>query len=307
MGNLGRLNLRRFLKRCVTDPSSAVRAVRIVARDYYGQLYWSVKPDAPLAYQLPTGGTLLLEQHHAFTGCFWPDVDHYEPEVRTFLQDALRPNDTFIDCGANVGYFSVLAGALVGKGGTVVSIEANPITFKLLERNLQTNGFGTPIHCALTSQTGEVELFMPQDWDVFSSLRVEGLATGNPDHSFRVKAQTLDDVVSKLKLARVDVVKIDIEGGELDVLRSAPKLLSDFRPLIITEYGSHTWAGFEVSHGDLKELAQQFKYSLRLFDPQTRKLIPISDDVWQNLYVNVVMIPEERSESSVRNLRSRPH
>lgn len=307
MGNLGRLNLLRFLKRCVTDPSSAVRAARVVARNCYGQLYWSVKPGAPLAYQLPTGGTLLLEHKHAFTGCFWPDVDHYEPEVRTFLQHALRPNDTFIDCGANVGYFSVMAGALVGLGGTVVAIEANPRTFKLLERNLRANGFGTPIHCALTSQTGEVELFMPQDWDVYSSLRAEGLATGNPDHSFRVRAQTLDDVISQLKLSRVDVVKIDIEGGELDVLRSAPKLLSDFRPLIITEYGSHTWAGFEVSHGDLKELAQRFKYRLRLFDPQTRQLVSISDDVWHNLYVNVVMIPEERSESTLRNLRSRPH
>jgi FkbM family methyltransferase len=301
------MNLLRFLKKCVTDPTAAVRTARVVARDYYGQLYWSVKPGAPLAYQLPTGGTLLLDHKHAFTGCFWPDVDHYEPDVRSFLQHALKPGDTFIDCGANVGYFSVMAGALVGSSGKVVSIEANPRTFKLLERNLEANRFGIPVQCALTSRTGEVELFMPQDWDVYSSLRVEGLAAGNPDHSFMVKAQTLDQVVSTLALSKVDVVKIDIEGGELDVLRSAPKLLTDFRPLIITEYSVNTWTGFDVTHKDLKELARKFKYTLRLFDPHAQKLISISEDVWQHPYVNVVMMPEERSESALENSRSRPH
>lgn len=306
MGTLGRMNLLRFLKRCVTNPSAAVGTARVVARHCYGQLYWSVKPGAPLAYQLPTGGTLLLDHKHAFTGCFWPDVDHYEPDVRSFLQHALRPGDTFIDCGANVGYFSVMAGALVGPGGKVISVEANPGTFKLLERNLRANGFGTPIHCALTSRTGEVELFMPQDWDVYSSLRAEGLATGNADHSFMVRAQTLDDVVVEMALSKVDVVKIDIEGGELDVLRSAPKLLAESRPLIITEYGSHTWAGFDVSHRDLNELARKFKYSLRLFDPQAQKLVSIHDDVWKNLYVNVVMIPDELCELSLENLHARP-
>ncbi|HEY0404975.1 MAG TPA: FkbM family methyltransferase [Pyrinomonadaceae bacterium] len=298
------MNLLRFLKKCVTDPTAAVRTARVVARGCYGQLYWSVKPGTPLAYQLPTGGTLLLDHKHAFTGCFWPDVDHYEPDVSAFLQHALKPGDVFIDCGANVGYFSVMAGALVGSNGQVVSIEANPTTFKLLERNLLANHFGTPIHCALTSQSGAVELYMPQDWDVYSSLRANGLVEGKADHSFTVKAQTLDEVVYGLSLSKVDVVKIDIEGGEFDVLRSAPKLLSDFRPLIITEYSINTWASFEVTHGDLKALARQFKYALRLFDPQAQQLAAVGEDVWQYPYANIIMIPDERLESSLRNFRA---
>lgn len=276
----------------------------MVARNYYGQLYWSLKPGAPLAYHLPTGGTLLLDHKHAFTGIFWPDVEHYEPDVRSFLQYALRPGDTFIDCGANVGYFSVQAGALVGGGGAVIAIEANPGTFKLLERNLQANHFGTPIHCALTSQTGEVELFMPRDWDVYSSLRAEGLVEGDADHSFKVAARTLDKVVDDLALSRVDLVKIDIEGGELDVLCSAPKLLSTFRPMIIAEYGVKTWASFGVTHLDLKELAQKFDYSLRLFDPRTLELVNVCDDIWQRPFINVVMMPDERTAPLPHSLRA---
>ena len=298
------MNLLRFLKKCVTDTPAAAQSMRMVARNCYGQLYWSLKPGAPLAYHLPSGGTLLLDHKHAFTGMFWPDVEHYEPDVRSFLQYALRPGDTFIDCGANVGYFSIQAGALVGKSGVVVAIEANPRTFKLLERNLLANHFGTPVHCALTSQTGEVELFMPRDWDVYSSLRADGLVEGHADHSFKVSARTLDEVVCELALKKVDLVKIDIEGGELDVLRSAPSLLSTLRPLIITEYGVKTWASFGVTHRDLKELARKFDYSLRLFDPQTLKLINVCDDTWQRPFVNVVMMPDERLTSMLHALRS---
>lgn len=294
------MNLFRFLKKCVTDAPAAARSIRIVAREYYGQLYWSLKPGAPLAYHLPSGGTLLLDHKHAFTGCFWPDVERYEPDVRSFLQYALRPGDTFIDCGANVGYFSVQAGALVGSHGQVIAIEANPRTFKLLERNLLANHFGTPVHCALTSQTGEVELFMPGDWDVYSSLRADGLVEGHADQSFKVAARTLDEVVSDLALKKVDLVKVDIEGGELDVLRSAPKLLSTLRPLIIAEYGVKTWASFGVNAQDLKELTQKFDYSLRLFDPQTLKLVNVCDDVWQRPFVNIVMMPDERLALTLR-------
>ncbi|MDX6693587.1 MAG: hypothetical protein QOF02_1190 [Blastocatellia bacterium] len=298
------MNLLRFLKKCVTDPAAARATARVVARNYYGQLYWSVKPGTPLAYQLPTGGTLLLDHKHAFTGCFWPDVDHYEPDVSSFLQHALKPGDVFIDCGANVGYFSVMAGALVGSSGRVVSVEANPKTFKLLERNLRANHFGAAVHCALTSQSGSVELYMPKDWDVYSSLRANGLVEGNADHSFTVKAQTLDAVVAEQALSKVDVVKIDIEGGEFDVLRSAPKLLADFRPSVITEYSINTWASFDVTHKDLKALAEEFKYSLRLFDPQAQQLTLVGEEVWQYPYANIIMLPDERAETSLRDLRA---
>lgn len=296
------MNLIRFLKKCVTDRPAAASSLRVVRRNLYGQVYWSLKPNAPLAYQLPTGGTLLLDPKHAFTGCFWPDVDHYEPDVRAFLNDALNPGDTFIDCGANVGYFSIQAGALVGSGGTVVAIEANPNTFKLLERNLQANNFGIPVQCAVTTQTGEVALYMPSDWDVYSSLSTGGLLKGKDNQSFKVAARTLDDVVSDLALSRVDVVKIDIEGGELDALRSGAHLLSTFRPLVITEYSVDTWSGFEATSQELIELARKFGYTLNLFDLQKRELVPVTDEVWQRAYVNLIMAPEERAGAPLRKL-----
>jgi FkbM family methyltransferase len=290
-----KMSVGRFLRKCVTDYPAAVRSAKLVARDYYGRWYWRRRYE-PLAYHLPTGGVLLLEPGHAFTGCFWPDVDRYEPEVCAFLRRVLKPGATFIDCGANVGYFSVQAGDLVGQSGTVVSIEANPDTYKLLDRNLRANNFGTAIHCALTSQGEEVELFVPGSWDVYSSLRAASIVEGVPDHSYKVRARKLDEVVEELGLGRVDLVKIDVEGGELDVLNSATKLLAKFRPFIVMEYGSNTWSAFDATPESLKLLARETGYAINLFHPQEQKLVRATDDVWGQAYINLILTPEERAE-----------
>src|SRR6266540_956801 len=137
------MNLVRFLKKCLNDRPAAWRSAKLVVRSLYGQLHWSLHPNAPIRYRIPSGGLLLLERGHSFTHSFWPAVDSYEPDVRAALTHFLKPGDTFVDCGANIGYFSVMAGHLVGRRGQVVAIEANPVTRTFLSRNLQLNGFGT--------------------------------------------------------------------------------------------------------------------------------------------------------------------
>ena len=288
------MNPVRFARKLLTDPQAAWASAKLVGRAMRGRLHWGLSPRSPLTYRLKGGGRLLLEPGHSFTHCFWPGVDAYEPDVREFLRWKLRPGDTFIDCGANVGYFSVLAGAIVGKTGRVVSIEANPLTFKLLERNLKANGLADAVHCALTSQGGEVEIHMPEGGDVYSSIRTGGLASGPNMRSWKVSGRTLDDVIAEKGLDRVDVVKIDIEGGELDVLRSARRCMEQLRPTIITEYGTNTWPAFGAAAADLKSLAAERGYDLGLFDPQTRSIVPTTDETWGREYCNIVMTPAGR-------------
>ena len=289
------MNILRFIKKVFTDPPAAWISAKLVARSFYGKLYWSINPDKPLFHQLSNGGVLLLEAKHSFTHCFYPGVDQYEPDVRAALQYFLKLGNVFLDCGANIGYFSVLANNIVGETGKVVSIEANPVTFSLLEANLKTNNFGIPVHCALTSESGEVELFMPTEGgDVYSSLLKGGLVAGESIQSFKVLGRTLDNVVEDLSLSKVDVVKIDIEGAELDVLKSANCLLSNFRPVVITEYGTNTWPKFGATPEDLKNLAQVHSYQLRIFNLKSKNLIPITESTWLSGYANIILVPEER-------------
>lgn len=290
------MNPWRFINKCFTNPPAAWLSAKLVGRDYYGQIYWFLRPHQPLKHHLSEGGILWLEPTHSFTHCFYPGVDQYEPDVREALCYLLKPGDTFIDCGANIGYFSVLAGQVVGKQGQVISIEANPDTYHLLQRNLKANHLDLSIHCALTSQAGEVELFMPVDGgDVYSSLKPGGLVSGSIQ-SFKVKARTLDSVIQEFELTKVDLIKIDIEGAELDVLYTASHALSVFRPIVITEYGTNTWTKFEATPQKLKDYLNHFSYAIRLFDRKTKKLIPPSEETWLSPYTNLFLLPAEKIE-----------
>lgn len=289
------MNFWRFLNKCINDRPAAIRSAKLTTRGWYGSLYWFLRPGSPLAYEVPAGGTLLLQPGHSFTGCFWPGgVDYYEPDVRALMLHLLRDGRTFIDCGANVGYFSVQAGGLVGRDGNVIAIEANPVTYELLERNLKKNEFGIPIHCALSSRPGEVELFVPSDGDVYSSLRADGLVRNSVSYeSIRVQSRTLDEVVESLGLERVDVIKIDVEGAELDVLYSAMNLLNRYRPVVIVEYSTNTWNAFGATAEAMQSLCFEHNYVIRQFNLQKRLFDPIEEDVWKSPYLNLVLVPEE--------------
>lgn len=298
------MNPLRFLRKCFVDRDAAGRSARLTARGFYGRWYWLCHPGRALPYRVPNGGTLLLEPKHSFTDCFWPGgSDYYEPEVRALLINSLRPGHTFIDCGANVGYFSVQATGLVGKSGTIVAIEPNPETFELLKRNLLANKSGIPINCAITSLNGQVELYIPSDGDVYGSLRSDGLVKQSHTYrSVKVAARTLDEIVKALKLHRVDMIKIDVEGGELDVLNSATFVLDKFRPIVILEYGTNTWPSFGATPSGLRQLANRFGYAPRVFDMQKQEFVTIPDEIWSKTYVNLVLVPEKTGTSTSLNL-----
>lgn len=289
------MNPVRFLKKCLTDPPAARSSARLVAREWYGRFHWWRWPDTPLLYRFPSGGKLSLYPGHSFTECIWPGVDRYEPDVQGAVAYFLRPGNTFIDCGANVGYFSILASDLVGPSGNVVSIEANPATRDLLAANLALNGRSPPIHCALAAAAGEVDIFVSDRGDVYSSLRTGGLVRGESVRSHKVRARTLDDVVGELGLNQVDLVKVDIEGGELDVLRSARQIMQQFRPTWIVEYGTNTWSVFGATPAQLLELLSERRYVLRQFDIQARRLVEPATTIWESPYTNLILLPAEKA------------
>src|SRR5471030_2582866 len=116
---------------------------------------------------------------------------------------------------------------------------------------------------------GVIELFVPRKGgDVFSSVRKGGLVQGDDVEIIKVYGRPLDDVVTSLRLGRVDVLKIDIEGAELDVLRSATHVMSDLRPIVICEYGTNTWPAFGATPAKLLKLLEECRYGVGVFDTE---------------------------------------
>jgi FkbM family methyltransferase len=153
-----------------------------------------------------------------------------------FLWSALRPGDTFLDVGAFHGVYSVVAGKRVTNRGLVIAFEPSPRDRHRLQMHLRWNG----IRCArvepfaVSAAASETSFFQVVSGDPTRN-GLKPPATGDSVASIVVKAVNLDQYVAERNIQRVDVMKLDVEGGELDVLRGAAEMFARFRPILICE------------------------------------------------------------------------
>ena len=150
----------------------------------------------------------------------------YEAQETLVVRSTLTPGMTFVDVGANWGYFTLLAAALVGPTGHVVSIEPDPRLLARLHRNVSTNRLTwvRVVDVAVAEAEATVSLRgYSERSENFGVSRVVPGAVAGAD-VFQVRARALDDIARGFGL--IDLVKIDIEGGEATALAGMRRLLA---------------------------------------------------------------------------------
>ncbi len=158
----------------------------------------------------------------------------YEKENVAFLAKTCKPGMTVIDIGAHLGLMSVIIAKLVGKKGKVYAFEPTPSTFALLKKIIVLNKFTeiiSPINKAASNFTGLVDFFV----DDHEGSNANSLVNRSDKNrtSQKTEVDTLDNIVEGLKLAKLDLIKIDAEGSELDVMNGAKKSIDKYKPIII--------------------------------------------------------------------------
>ncbi len=133
----------------------------------------------------------------------------------------VEKGDVVLDVGAHVGIFTVKATKAVGKDGLVVAIEPEPMSMALLQENVRNQDLNNVVFVgeAAGSRKGRAKLYL-------SPRSGRHSITGAGTDYIKVDMDTLDNIASKLKLKKVDFIKIDVEGAELEVLRGAEKILN---------------------------------------------------------------------------------
>ena len=167
----------------------------------------------------------------------------HDSEVRLarLLMRYLKPGDTFVDVGGHFGYFTLLGARLVGPAGRVVAFEASRSTYAVLAANVAPQAHVTAHHLALSDRQEMVSFFeFPVLYNEFNTLDIEQFRHEKwfikfPPEKIEVSAARLDDVVARDSLQPA-VIKIDVEGAELKVIRGAADTLRRLRPLVVMEY-----------------------------------------------------------------------
>lgn len=152
-----------------------------------------------------------------------------EPETINWIEASLRPGDVFYDVGANVGAYSLVAAAFGSPSVRVYAFEPNSASFAKLCRNIELNdlqGRIVPLPFALAAQSGLASFQYVSGRPGLASHTVVDGAVANRGAVDRGGVQTvltaqLDEVVRQYKLPDPNVIKIDVDGGELSVLMGA--------------------------------------------------------------------------------------
>lgn len=153
----------------------------------------------------------------------------WEPHITRWVSRRLAPGDTFVDVGANIGYYSLLAARLVGKSGTVVAIEASPRTVDDLLVNLELNGVSNVrvVNMAASECEGTAKIYRGHEHNTGLTTTLEGRGF---DLEGEVHAAPLSAILKYEELQGARLVKIDVEGAEWSVVAGMESLIKGTRP-----------------------------------------------------------------------------
>lgn len=146
----------------------------------------------------------------------------WEPALTTFLRNRLSPGRVFVDVGANIGWFELWAAPLVGPDGSVVAIEASPVIFEQLKAQISRNGLSQVrlVNEAVGAADGWVRIVDGPAWNSGQS----GTAV-DVERPGSVLSRPLHEILTPDEIRRCRLVKIDVEGGEFDVVRGIGPVL----------------------------------------------------------------------------------
>ena len=270
-----------------------------------------IKRSIPRSFRFPINGTIKVAlpdgpdvTFHVNPTCylgkvlFWEGLEGFEPGLRRIFRHLITQSHTFLDIGANIGYYSVLAAAL-NPTVTVHSFEPLPAPFKYLQKNLQANGaqWVTPHRIALSNVSGPTTFFYSLN-PKFPFVEDQLTSTGSLDKEQAnrtsnlkeadVEQITLDAFAEQHGITGIDLIKLDTEATEHFVMDGAKQTIDNHRPIILCEVlpgrvereiqqrmSGRGYLQFKITHEGLKEVADLTHTSSKdndyLFCPEEKR------------------------------------
>jgi FkbM family methyltransferase len=192
----------------------------------------------------------------------------FEEKEILFLQKFLRSGDGVLDIGANIGLFTLEAAAIVGEKGRVTAYEPDPATYTRLVENCMLNDFSFA-HCkqmAVSSQRGVLQFNIAgKGYDAWNSLAP--IPSKKITNTIDVNTTTLDHEISEYPAPEnITLIKIDVEGWELFVLKGGADFLQQYSPVCMVEFTEINLNAAGSSSKDVFECMEGFGYTWYSFN-----------------------------------------
>ena len=186
----------------------------------------------------------------------------WEPKVTDFVQSWLKPNMVVLDVGAHIGYYTLLFAKLVGEGGHVFAFEPMPSSRRCLEQNIGLNGFTnvTAFRFALLDEDGNLPIGRKGKLIQAGASLTESLI---------IETRVFDRWRETWGIDTADLIKIDVEGAEMNVLLGMEKYIHASRPALLVEVHPQGIRDFGFSPTILLEFLSEMGYCAQAIDHDT--------------------------------------
>lgn len=224
------------------------------------------------------------------------ELTEWETDEVLFKEEfsKIKKGWTVVDVGSEFGYYAIKAGLFVGNDGKVLAIEPHPETYRVLKMNIELYGLNNvvPVCEAAGNETGEVILREATDPGGTTVVSPRPLYSLDRNRLLRwlkfiksrdifkivrkkyapvryVPMDTLERITKEKNIEKVDLIKIDVEGGELDVLKGSYTILKNDEPILLVEVHH----GCDWKPETLYGLLQNLGYSLIMEKRRTKTLV----------------------------------
>jgi len=227
----------------------------------------------------------------------------FEKSTAATLRQLVKPGDIAFDIGANVGAHTLGLARSVGPQGQLFAFEPADFAFAKLNQNLSLNPDLASRTQAFQLLLGEANTSHAQP-EIYASWPLENAHGVHPKHRGRLVStsgasiDTLDHFVERHHVTQLNLIKLDVDGHELPVLRGASAVLANLRPTLVMELSPYVHAEEHNSFDDLVNLLKSARY--RIEDAASRRSLLLDTAALERLVpdgasINVVALPSEKS------------
>lgn len=201
----------------------------------------------------------------------------HEPTETDLFYKIIKPGDTVLDIGANIGYYTLIAAKLVGKKGKVYALEPDPENFSVLLKNIEVNGYKNIrlLRMAVSNNTSKIKLFLNESNQAAHSVYRQEESKRKP---IIVKTISLDDLL-KFDTSKRYIIKMDVEGSEMKALQGMRNLLTRKSHItLIIEFWPWGLDKLGSSAAQYVELLLNYGFTLYNIDEDSQQIDRVTKD-----------------------------